>query len=73
MNPCSGCSRMVVPCVLVITEPHSGIAVSAHCRFPLAVRMAVTLSIVTCATAVFPLTPHMPVVFFKPRTREREL
>ena len=30
MNPCSGCSRMVVPYVLVVTEPHSGIAVSAR-------------------------------------------
>ena len=30
MNPCSGCSRMVVPYVLVVTEPYPGIAVSAR-------------------------------------------
>ena len=30
MNPCSGCSRMVVPYALVVTEPYPGIAVSAR-------------------------------------------
>ena len=64
---------MVVPYVLVVTEPYPGIAVSARPFSSCGQNGRNIGSIVTCATAVFPLTPPMPVVFFEPRTREREL
>ena len=80
MNPCSGCSYQLryLLCQYCRTLMVHGKRSSDP--FPRTRTWASTASRCTvkhvhhkCPSVQFPLTPPMPVVFFEPRTREREL